>query len=102
MNEIIFAITQMTACGAERMAALLCNELSKRGRKVTLIKKKKKKSKSFLEILHPQIRNILLYQMRLCFGQGGRQKLKEFFYIMIMIRTIFISIIREITIRYYG
>ena len=55
MNEIIFAVTQMTACGAERMAALLCNELSKRGRKVTLIITQQKKSKSFLEILHPQI-----------------------------------------------
>ena len=52
----------MTACGAERMAALLCNELSMRGKKVTLVITHQNNSDSFLDIIHPQVTVINLVE----------------------------------------
>ena len=60
MNEIVFVISQMTACGAERMAALLCNELCISDRKVVLIVTHQKSSDSYLEMVHPKVEVINL------------------------------------------
>lgn len=59
-KEIVFVITQMNACGAEKMAAFLCNEFYKREKTVTLIITHQKKEDAFLEILLPQVKVINL------------------------------------------
>ena len=59
-KDIVFVITQMNLCGAEKMVALLCNELVKHGRNVTLIITHQKKSDSYLGIIHPNVKVIRL------------------------------------------
>ncbi len=59
-TNIIFAITQLTPSGAERMAVLLCNALSERDRSVTLLITHQKRCDAYTEILSPKVKSVFL------------------------------------------